>query len=36
MQVEAIDETMHNRIERAMALDVVNHAKQKIFHFIVK
>lgn len=35
-QVESADETMHDRIERAKALDIINHAKQKIFHFIVK
>jgi hypothetical protein len=36
LQVENVDETMHGRIERALALDRENHAKQKIFHFILK
>jgi len=35
-RVEGEDDTMHNRIEKALALDRINHAKQKIFHFIVR
>lgn len=34
--MEIADQTMHERIELALAQDRINHAKQKIFHFIVR
>lgn len=35
-KVESADETMHMRIEAALEQDVINHAKIRIYNFIVK
>ena len=36
LQVARADKTMEERIQIAKEQDIINHAKQKIFHFIVR